>query len=294
MILLDAFINDSSQWQLIFDEEFNSNSLDISKWELTVNQQGATDGQGSYNTLDNVVVTPETFYGENTSAIGVCRIVAKKEDVTRPPVSWNPSIPAVTYHYTTSHINTIQKFGWGKYEIRCKVPKGKGFWSAFWMYGEVNGEGHEIDVFEFANGGNIFGQYDAKKQNKQVMMNYHSADNSMPGNRIDHNCGYTFNSKIDYSLDYHTYAIIWNRFGVEWYIDGEYIKTTAQWYDLNGGMITQKNIKPAQVAMRNDWFPKNKVCIVVDMDIEKSKGTPDENTPFPSSFDIDYIKYYSY
>ncbi len=294
VILLDSIdYNVEPNWQLVFDEEFMGDTLDLGQWELTVNQQGALDGTGPYNTLDNVKVSPEKFSGYSTSATGVCSIIAKRETVTRPPVSWNPSIAPVTYQYTSSNFNTKQKFGWGKYEIRCKIPKGKGFWSAFWLYSEVNGEGHEIDIFEFANGTSFFKEYDPKRQCKDIMMNYHSADNN-PGNRVDHDCACTHKTDVDFSLDYHTYSVIWNRFGVSWYVDGEYIKTAAQWYDIRGEAITPQNIKPAQVVFRNDWYPRNDMAIIVDLDIESKKGVPDETTPFPSSFDIDYIRYYSY
>ncbi len=280
-------------WHLEFDEQFNGDTLDTGVWELTVDSQGAPDGRGSYKTLDNVKVSRGEFFGERTSATGVCEIIAKKEDVTRYPVSWNHSIPQVTYHYTSSLIDTKQHFGWGKYEIRCKIPKGKGIWSAFWMYSEQNGEGHEIDCFEFANGSSLLHDYDPKRQCKDVMMNCHSAEN-VGGNREDWDCPYTYKSSIDYSLDFHTFSVIWNKFECSWYIDNEYIKTMAQWYDIKGNPITPYNIKPAQVAIRNDWFPKNDMSIIVDVDIEKSKGKPDETTPFPNSFYIDYIRYYSY
>ncbi len=280
-------------WNLEFDEEFNTIALDTTTWELIQWRQGTSDGKGIYATLNNVEVSPSEFYGEHTSATGVASIIIKKEDVTRLPVSWNPSIPAVTYHYTGSCINTRQQFGWGKYEIRCKIPKGKGIWSAFWMYSEKKGEGHEIDVFEFANGNSLFKEYDPKRQCKDVMMNCHSADNTRP-QRLDWDCPYTYKSDIDYSLDYHIFSVIWNKFECSWYIDNECIKSTYQWYDVSGAPITPYNIKPNQVAIRNDWFPKNQMSIIVGNDVEKSKGTPDETTPFPNSYLIDYIRYYSY
>ena len=295
VVLLDSInYNVPVNWQLVFEDDFNGDTLDLSKWQLAVSGQGAADGSGSYNSLNNVVVSPDEFFGENTKATGVCSIIAKKEDVVRYPVSWNHAIPQVTYHFTAAQINTIQKFGYGKYEIRCKIPKGKGIWSAFWTYGETNGEGHEMDVFEFANGSSEFKSYDPSRQDKDVLMNYHSSDNTMVGDRKDYDCGYTYKSDIDYSRDYHTFAVIWNKFEVAWYIDGEFIKKASQWYNLIGEPITIYNIQPTQVVIRNDWFPKNETSIVVDVAIEKSKGVPDETTPFPNSFLIDYIRYYSY
>jgi len=295
VILLDSIdYNVEPNWQLVFDEEFMGDTLDLANWELVVYKQGAFDGTGAYWTLDNVKVSPETVYGACTKATGVCRIVAKKETVTKPPVSWNPSIPEATYNFTTSNINTKRFFGWGKYEIRCKVPKGKGFFPAFWLYGEKYGDGHEIDIFEFMNEYNLLQKYDSDKLCKYIQMHYHKADNSNPNNRPDYNCGSTHKTNVDYSLDFHTYSVIWNKFGISWYVDGEFVKMVAQWYDIRGEAVTPENIKPAQVVFRNDWYPKNEMQMIIGMDIQHGKDLPDENTPFPSYLDIDYIRYYSY
>ena len=188
----------------------------------------------------------------------------------------------------------MQQFGFGKYEIRCKIPKGKGFWPAFWLYGEKNGRGDEIDVFEFMNEKDILGEYDKKRLSKDDQMHYHYWEKSNPLNSVDHNCGSTNKSEIDYSLDYHTFTLIWNKFVLQWYIDGELIKQTGQWYDLIGNVVTSENVQPSQVVFRNEWYPKNPMTIIFDFGIQTGNDKPDDSTPFPSTFDIDYIRYYSY
>ena len=60
VILLNAFENDGTNWQLEFEDDFNSTTLNLSKWVLTEASQGSLDGTGAYNTLDNVIVSPET------------------------------------------------------------------------------------------------------------------------------------------------------------------------------------------------------------------------------------------
>ena len=109
-------------------------------------------GNQEYNSLNNV------FFDQ-----GVCKIVAKKEFLLRKSVSWMDDTVKLSdglanlrhYIYSSANIWSKKKFGFGKYEIRCKIPSGMGFWPAFWLYGndQINKEkSSEIDVFEFWSG----------------------------------------------------------------------------------------------------------------------------------------------
>lgn len=153
----------------------------------------------------------------------------KRETITKPAVFWDPNSPALTYNYTSSNIVTTEEFGWGKYEIRCKIPKGKGFFPAFWMYGEQSGEGSEIDVFEFMSEKNVFGKFDESKLSKINQMHYHKLYKTGAPPGINHNCGSSNGNEsgTDYSLDYHIFAVIWDRWAISWYIDGKLIKSAG-------------------------------------------------------------------
>ena len=126
VVLIDSInYNVPVNWVLAFDEEFNGTALDTSVWQIIQYQQGEPDGSGSYNTLDNVTVSPDEFLGDRTSATGVCQVIAKKEDVTRLPVYWNTSIPPVTY--ILLHQNLILKKNLAganmKYVVRYQKAK---------------------------------------------------------------------------------------------------------------------------------------------------------------------------
>ena len=57
------------------------------------------------------------------------------------------------YHYTSAQLWTKPVFSEGIIEAKIKMPKGKGFWPAFWMFtGQAetgSDSSFEIDVFEF-------------------------------------------------------------------------------------------------------------------------------------------------
>jgi beta-glucanase (GH16 family) len=292
VILLDRELNDGNNWQLEFEDDFNASSLDLSKWELQVAYQGAPDGSGAYLTLDNVKVSADTYTAKSTSATGFCQVALRKETVTRPITFWDPNSPSKTYNYTGATIWSKPQFGWGKYEIRCKIPKGKGLWSSAYMYGEQSGAGNEIDLFEITDEKDLLGRYDPDKLSKVVQAHYHFWDKTSSINGIDHNCGNSSGNQnnMDYSLDFHTYTLIWDRWGISWLIDGKLINKVCQWYDPNGNYITKDNIKPSQVAVRNDWYPTLPMSFIFGL--SQGKDDADDATSLPGFLIVDYVRYY--
>jgi beta-glucanase (GH16 family) len=217
----------------------------------------------------------------------------KNESTTRPATPWDPNSPVNTYQYTSGDLWSLQKFGWGKYEIRCKIPKGNNFWSGFSTYGEKNGVGNEIDIFEFSNSYKLSGNIDKDELCKLLEMHYHRWDKTQSVAGIDHNCGnYTGSSHgTDYSEDFHIFTIVWDRWAISWYVDGRLIKKVAQWYDLMGKEITRENIKPMQVVLRNDWFPTLEMTMGFGLNIKDDNDFADEQT-FPATLLVDYVRYY--
>ncbi|MBI4646073.1 MAG: family 16 glycosylhydrolase [Bacteroidia bacterium] len=143
----------NGSYYLAFEDNFDGNSLDLSKWEIQPWGQGALQGSANieYYSLDNAIISH-----------GTLKITAKKETVTRRAVSWmddneilSDGLPNLrTYEYTSSNIWTKKKFFNGKYEIRSRMPNGTGLWPAFWMFGGQRW--NEIDVFDNYSGINTF------------------------------------------------------------------------------------------------------------------------------------------
>lgn len=48
------------------------------------------------------------------------------------------------FYYSSASVRTKDKYLYGKFEIRCKIPEGttNGFFPAFWLYGDwdISGE----------------------------------------------------------------------------------------------------------------------------------------------------------
>src|SRR5438874_9178082 len=100
------------QWQLVWSDEFDGSSLDLSKWEFEVNAHGGGNNELQYYITNNVRVSG-----------GLLTIEARKEHYTGS---------GGTREYTSARIRTRGKGDWlyGRFDIRAKLPKGKGIWPA--------------------------------------------------------------------------------------------------------------------------------------------------------------------
>jgi beta-glucanase (GH16 family) len=121
--------------KLIWQDEFEGASIDPAKWEFEVNARGGGNNELQYYVTNNIAVRD-----------GFLFIEARKEKYTGPEG---------TRDYTSSRIRTLKRGDWlyGRFEIRAKLPSGKGYWPAIWMlptdmvYGGWPKSG-EIDIME--------------------------------------------------------------------------------------------------------------------------------------------------
>lgn len=228
----------SGDYVLVFEDEFDGNTLDENLWQIQPWGQGALQGKPNqeYNTLENITVSN-----------GILRITAKNETVLRRAISYHPDTHILDdgiqnlryYDYTSSNIWTKKKFSHGIFEIRCKLPKGKGFFPAFWTFG---GPGwNEIDVFEFWNEKTL-GQYDPNKLSKVHNMNNHY-NPVADGTSI--NCSTDYLGP-DFSESYHTFSVEWTPYSLKWYVDGELKRTSALFYTLIGQTVGCNSINASQ------------------------------------------------
>lgn len=269
-----------TKWQLAFEENFDGKTLDLNIWKLRDYSQGslATEGVEGYYTLDNIVL-------EN----GICKIVPKRETVVRKAVSWQPDslklsdgLPNIrTYNYTSCWIETKKLYKYGKFEVRCKIPKEKGFWPSFWMYGMGGDVNNEIDVFEFWNEQNFFGKYSQKKLSMVDHMTVH------------------YNKKMstksfegpDFSQDFHVFSVVWDATKIEWYVDGILKRTYSAYLTKRGKNVACEDVKANNTYYLNPIFPKDPMNIIANLAIQTGKDRP-EVSVFTNAFEIDYIRYY--
>ncbi len=141
-------INLEERFELTWQDEFNGDELDKSKWAT---EWWVTERKGGYwheDMIDvkdgNLVIT--TAYMDEP-------LENKYEEIWGDSINFKPYKPG----WYTGCISTINLFEqcYGYFECRAILPKSTGMWSAFWMMNDqvvdVDGtgrDGTEVDIFE--------------------------------------------------------------------------------------------------------------------------------------------------
>ncbi len=182
---------------------------------------------------------------------------------------------------TSGRITTQGKhdFTYGRFETRMKVPYGKGYLPAFWLmatnenfYGQWPKCG-EIDICE------VMGQ--------NVNKSYHTIHygyNSGTGHK--ENQGTKVQTDVSYADDFHEFAVEWDPGLITWYVDGEKVYETRDWY--TGTDDNNQITYPAP-------FDQN-FYIILNLAVGGSwVGYPDESVyevMNDQNFEVDYVRVY--
>lgn len=189
---------------LIWNDEFNNSSLDLTKWSYQVGD-GCAEGICGWGNNEL------QYYQQSNITIsnGQLHITAKKERVQ-------------SKSYTSGRIRTINKGDWtyGRFEARIKLPHGQGLWPAFWMLptDEVYGgwpQSGEIDIMEFVAADPV-----------RTLGNLHYGD-LYPNNKYQ---GASFPLYSGTFPDaFHDFAVEWQAGTIRWFVDDILFMTkTAQ------------------------------------------------------------------
>jgi beta-glucanase (GH16 family) len=267
---------------LVFEDNFDGNELDVTKWraEIGVPRDHNFDNMKAYYLPENIEVNN-----------GTLKIIAKKLPV---PTSmsyryWSSPLYAYVtdtsvFEYTTGEFWSRYKFGYGKFEIRCKIPKGKGLGQAFWTYS--GGPWNEIDIFEFQS------EKTNENYNPDLLSRRHNMNIHTKNEYYKHEC-HNHYTDSDFSLEFHTFTLIWTPYKIEWYVDDDLKRTVIHYYNQPGQVMGCNSFTDSPVLVQDlQAFPVNPMNIVAGMIVQNGDFTPDSSTPFPSAYEIDYIRYY--
>jgi beta-glucanase (GH16 family) len=252
----------SQNWQLIWEDDFNGNSLDQSKWAHDIGT-GSQYGMWGWGNGELQYYQPQNTILNN----GIAKIEVKEEP-NGIVDSWGASS-----YFSSSKITTkgIFDFRYGKVEARIKTIDGQGFWPAFWMLptgGSWPCDG-EIDIME------------------QWGNNY--LTNSTTGAAHIGTCPYSqsthfyesFSSYISsgsYADDFHNYSVIWKEDTITWYVD------ETELFSLNPSSYWSIPSQSAWPFNANEWY------LMINLAI--TQAGPNSNTVFPNQMEIDYVRVY--
>lgn len=235
----DRYLNRPG-WRLTFQDEFTGGTLKTSKWS-------AQDAP-NYANEELQYYTPECAVVTNDNLV----LVSKNEGVWDGSHWWS---------YKSGKVVTAHKFDqqYGRFEVRAKLPAGKGFWPAHWMLG-YNGWPPEIDFME------LIGSVPWR-----VTVGYHWGP-APPPPLYPWDVGQTANRDIwagDWTLDYHTFACEWDWWGIKFYIDDGEV------------FASYRNV------------PHEPMYLILNTAVGGQwPGAPDWTTPWPAEHKIDYARVY--
>lgn len=162
--------------------------------------------------------------------------------------------------FFSGEIDTRETFGFGYYEIRCKLPIHNGSFPAFWLFGNGPNTYEEIDIFEYTNDnadGDYYRGYTSGIWLNKNGQNY-DREKGKPecgkANKIVAHSHHIPATEPDLS-EYHTYGCEWMPDVIRWYRDGQLLCE----YD-NADSIPQapKRIKVNYALQRSAYNRKRK------------------------------------
>lgn len=245
--------------KLVFEDDFDGNSLDTSKWNnwcVDLKESGLF----RYGNSPDVVVHPDNAYVND----GTLRLLGSKEITT---------FDGITSNYRSGMVQTRDKFEstYGYIEAMVKIPDAAGSNPAVWMmpqmndetgewiWGDENNFGAEIDILErpHPEGGD---EYTGLVNKYWITMHY---DN------------YTYNPHEKYHVQptlNNPYK--WHKFGIEWTPDS--IK-----FMLDGEVVAvqDKNIPNMSESFILSYGLGGWIGQIADEDL-------------PAEMQVDYVRWY--
>lgn len=256
----DATFKIKADKNAVIEDEFTGSSLDTSKWNYNY-KWGISHNYSALVRPEQVTTVDGKLHIEAIDAgqdIGYWSSSQNKWIAGYMDGStWRP------FHYWSGAVNTSGKavFNAECYiEGKFKLPKGTGFWPAFWMASDTEPWPPEIDIYEYLG-----------HEGNQIHTDIHRFDSSKSNN--DAGSGIVTNLGFDPSAAFHTYAIDWGKNYINYYVDGKLIRSVTNQATIDN----QKNM-----------------YIMINLGVGGWETEPDSSTIWPGVLECDYVKAYKY
>lgn len=201
----------------IWDAEHNPSG----RWRPDYGYQGR-DGVGSYTLVSNgelqIYVSPHFRGGLNGGPASPFHVEAGALSIV---AARSNHAGIFGYGYTSGLITTRPSFSqtYGYFEMRARLPRGKGIWPAFWLLPADGGWPPEIDVMESVG--------DPSK----AYVTAHS--------KLAKSIGVEVKLTPD---QFHTFAVSWDTRQLIWYVDGRETARQVTPADLDKPMFMLANL----------------------------------------------------
>ena len=240
-------------WNIVWQDEFDKDSLDLTKWSRE------TGGHGwGNNELQFYTDSDTNSYVENGNLILKAQVVPQGIGSSKG-----------LRYYSSARLRTYGKGDWkyGRIEVKAKVASGQGIWPAIWMlptdwlFGGWPSSG-EIDIMEHVGYdlGVVHGSVHTEAYNHKINTQRSSA------RKI---------ANVD--TEFHVYSIIWDKDKISFFIDDVqyFLFENDQQGNYKTWPFDQRFHLLINIAVGGDW-----------------PGNPDNSTNFPRKMLVDYVRVY--
>ncbi len=212
---------------------------------------------------------PENAFCEN----GLLVIEGRRETFSNPnysPGSENWKENRKEAAYTSASVTTKGLHAWkyGRFEIKAKIKTQPGLWPAIWTLGANQPwpEGGEIDIMEYYDHSILANAAWAGAEPYSAIWD----DSKRPMAHF---------GEDDWSEQFHIWRMDWDETSIKLFLDDELLNTIA----------LSKTINKRGAIMNPFKIPH---FLILNLAIGGKAGGDPSNTPFPSRYEIDYVRVY--
>ncbi|MBU6258374.1 MAG: glycoside hydrolase family 16 protein [Burkholderiales bacterium] len=268
-------------WRLVWSDEFDGTEVDRSKWDFDL-------GNGFYDERNRRWIPgwgneELQYYTDDPRNVSVrdslLTIRALKESMHG-------------CDYTSARLKTRRRDGtplyskvYGRFEVRARVPWGKGLWPALWMLPQADAYGGwaasgEIDLMEIVG-----------ERPHEVLSSIHFGSSYPERSMITHVHALPGGASV---ADWHEYAVEWEPGEIRFYVDGEHTTTRDHWWSCSRTRDGH-GLQPRRAAELNPWPAPFDRPFYILMNVAVGgnfPGAPNEQTRFPAELVVDYVRVY--
>lgn len=207
-------------WNLVWEEKFNSTSLDSELWNI---------GYPSRNIANNEL----SGYSEKAVRLkeGALLITARDQEM-----DYGNKIQP----YTSGVITTFGKFeqSYGYFEARVRITEGNGLWPNFWLFSKGASAIRVLDIF-----GN------------EPDKTYHTVVSEDPASGTPKQTGFQ-RKGVDFSWEFHVVGVMWTPSAVIFHVDGEEVgRLTENIPDEPMSIVLSMAVGGDLVGAPDGWTP---------------------------------------
>ncbi|AUD01957.1 beta-glucanase [Spirosoma pollinicola] len=254
-------VKSDTSWRLVWADEFDTNGPPNPKnWVFET---------GFVRNNEYQWYQAENAHCEN----GVLIIEGKREQRSNPfykanSASWRTNRPTIEYTSSSMKTEKLHQWQYGRFEMRGRIETRSGLWPAFWTLG-VSGEwpsNGEIDIMEYYR--NQLLANVAWATAKRYTAEWRSVKKPMT----------TFDDP-DWSKKFHIWRMDWDETAIRLYVDDQLLNT----------VLLAETINQDGSGLNPFHHPH---YVLLNLAIGGDNGGDPSKTPFPSRFEVDYVRVY--